>query len=87
MKNRRWEPYVNDPGTLKDVIVPLRIFCASHDGHYMGGYSVVVAKDRRTARRILLRELKAQGLNPKVFDMHELDITKEGVDLLYDGEY
>jgi hypothetical protein len=65
----------------------MKVFCAQHAGHYLGGCSVIVAKDRRTARRILKRELEAACQEIEIYGMWELDTTTEKVTTLFSGDY
>ncbi len=40
--------------------------CTDHDTHYpVGGSSIVTAKDKREARKLLNEKLKEQGLSSK----------------------
>jgi hypothetical protein len=69
----------------------LKIFWATHTGVYLGGCSVIVAKDRRTARRLLKRALRdepgiADG-DEEIYTMKELDTLTAGVTMLDNGDY
>ena len=70
----------------------LKVFtCSDHDGHYpVGTASVIVAKDKQYARRLLNKSLKSAGLKQspeKPFTLNELDTTEAGVTTLCDGNY
>jgi hypothetical protein len=66
-----------------------KVFWATHTGVYIGGYSVIVAKDRRTARRILRRALRNEpGVDDEeIYTLEELNTSEEHVEMLFNGDY
>jgi hypothetical protein len=70
----------------------MKIFtCTDHDGHNpVGVASVVIAKDRRAAKRLLDKELVDQGLKPwkeEKYTLTELWTGQEAALILHNGSY
>lgn len=70
----------------------LKLFtCTDHDGHWpTGAASIVIAKDRRQAKKLLDAELEADGLKPfkqKSYTLTEVLTTKPHAIILYNGDY
>lgn len=70
----------------------MKIFtCTDHDSHYpVGVASVIVAKDRREAKRLLDAELVAEGLKPwkeEKYTLEELPLHYKHAVILNNGEY
>lgn len=62
--------------------------CVDHDGHWVGGASVVVAPSEEEARRLLLVELQSHGLNGnKLFTLRQINIAEPRAFVLQDGDY
>jgi len=53
----------------------MKVFtCTDHDGHWpIGVASVIVAKDKRQARKLLDKELVVRGLLPRAEQEYTLD--------------
>lgn len=70
----------------------MKIFtCIDHDGHFpVGVASVIVAKDRREARQLLDKELKAHSLRlytEKKYKLSEVSLKIAQALILRDGDY
>lgn len=67
----------------------MKVFtCKDHDTRWpVGGSSIIVAKDRRKARRLLNKVLKENGLKPGGFSLQEVDLSTSHVTILNDGDY
>lgn len=65
--------------------------CTDHDLHYpVGCASVVVARDRRQARRLLDEQLRRRGLKghaEEPYTLVEVDVTTPQARVLRDGDY
>lgn len=75
------------PGILPDG---KRVFvCTDHDGHYVGGASVVVAFSEPEARGLLDAELRTHGLNPNdpVYTLREIGQGAPVAVVLRNGDY
>lgn len=67
----------------------MKVFvCNDHDGYWpVPTASVIVAKDEEDAKVMLRKELESKSLNTELFTLKELDVTKEQVEMLSDGNY
>jgi len=67
----------------------MKVFvCNDHDGYWpVPTASVIVAKDEEDAKVMLRKELESKGLKTEWFTLKELDVTKEQVEMLSDGDY
>lgn len=69
----------------------LKVYTAEFVGHYpVGTAAVVVARDKRTARRVLLAALKDAGVpqkSPDDVDLERLDLRDGNVAIIQDGNY
>jgi hypothetical protein len=62
--------------------------CTDHDGHYVGGASVVWAPSEDEARTLLMKELPKAGLRPeRPFTLKEVDLSEPFALILRDGDY
>lgn len=60
------------------------------EGHYpVGTAAVIVAKNEKEAKRLLIEAAAPGGLvlNAEDFDVEEVDLTKPGATILCDGNY
>ena len=66
----------------------MNVYTCKHDGHYLGGYSVVVAHDEAEARELLAAELRSHGLNlePSA-TVESLPLTEARAVVLFNGDY
>jgi hypothetical protein len=65
----------------------MKVFTASHYGVYLGGCSVIVAKDEATARTLLSAELEHRKLKQDGVELRVVDADVEQVIMLTDGDY
>ena len=68
----------------------LQLWHATHDGIWLGGHSVIVAKDEEQARHLLAEEMKAHGLKEDVvYDLKLLmnTTTWPGCFIVSNGDY
>lgn len=74
----------------------MRVFSISFNGHYLGGFAVVVAEDKREARAVFKQELKktadGQNLLAKNKEPGSIEITDIGIDwpsahIQWNGDY
>jgi hypothetical protein len=62
--------------------------CTDHDGHFVGGASVVVARNEDSARELLKDELRQHGLNPNAaFTLRRISTETPKAFVLQDGDY
>jgi hypothetical protein len=67
--------------------------CTNFRGHYpVGTSAVVVADDRREARKLLIEELRRKGLEPSADEARGLTFdqifpVRKGATILQDGDY
>lgn len=62
--------------------------CNDHDGYWpVGAASVIVARSEDEARELLRNKLRSMKLGTGDFTLVELDLDKEGVTVLCDGDY
>lgn len=63
--------------------------CTDHKGHWVGGASVIVAPDESEARRLLVQELAAHGLNQgdEPVSLLLINIDSPRAYVLRDGDY
>lgn len=66
-----------------------KVFACKHDGHYLSGYSVVVAISKREALELLTEALVGHGLktDPAELKLTEIDLTHSRAIVLWDGNY
>lgn len=65
----------------------LKVFTAEHSGIWLGGCSVVVAKDEAAARALLSDALDEHGIILSPSDeLTELDLTKASAHVLWNGD-
>jgi hypothetical protein len=63
-------------------------YATRHDGRYISGYSVVVARNEEEARRLIDALLVERGLEPHAEYPYELIRVKQGqAVMLSDGDY
>lgn len=67
--------------------VDMKVFSINHDGHYIGGHSIVVAETETKAKNSLKKELLKKGLEPDIYGVYEVDTTKRNVIMTSDGQY
>ena len=81
----------------------MKAFIAEHDGIYIEGFSVIIAPDRKEAKKLLLEKLKKiratadrystlslRGKRIEISNrarLKEIDITKPHATLIWDGDY
>jgi hypothetical protein len=68
----------------------LKVYVATHPGHYMTGCSVIVARSLSQARALLGTALIDHGIRPQDWEDIEiriLDVSKPAVDMLFNGDY
>ena len=65
----------------------LKVFYVRHDGHYLGGLSVAVARTRDEAVALVLAEIVQHGCKAEVDEVFELDTTKAHAICLDNGDY
>jgi hypothetical protein len=65
----------------------MKTFIAEHNGIYLGGYSVITAKDRNQARRLLKKLLKEHSLSLNSITLEEVDITSPNAAMIWNGDY
>lgn len=65
----------------------LKVFTANHEGHWLGGCSVVVAENKDEAYEILSKELGYQGLNVSYGAIQEIDLYTPAAHVLFNGDY
>ena len=66
----------------------MRVWYVEHEGLYLGGYSSVVAKTERGARRMVRNHLAKLGFRKsRGFELHEIDTSTKGCTLIWDGDY
>lgn len=70
----------------------MKVFtCTNFTGVWpVGVAAVIVAKDRKEARKLFMEELDNRGLiqaNPAGLTFEELPLSKSGVTVLNDGDY
>lgn len=76
---------------MSETGAPLRVYwCANHDGVFLHGSSIVVARDAEEATRLLDAALIAKNLKP--FAEHgyllvEMAMTKPHAVVMWDGDY
>lgn len=63
------------------------MFAASHSGHWLGGYSVIVAESREEAEKQLVAALQKEGLDTDRLNINELDLYTPSVHVLFNGDY
>lgn len=64
--------------------------CRSHDGRYLGGNSIVIARDEAEARELLDAELRAHDLKPNAesgYDLERVPMTTARAVMIWDGDY
>ena len=62
--------------------------CTDHDGHWVGGASVIVANSEHEARELLKAELYEHGLDSnKPFTLRQINTEKPRAFVLQDGDY
>lgn len=64
--------------------------CTDHDSVWVGGASVIIAKSRKGAIKLLDKELTARGLKPFAESPYELKVvsgTEQAAYILDDGDY
>ena len=71
---------------------PLRVYtCTDHDGHWpVGVASVIVARDKRHARRLLNKALAKDGLagfGELSYTLQALDLGTAAATILNNGNY
>ena len=65
-----------------------KVFTCSHDGHYLTGYSVIVAISRGQARELLIEELARNGLElTDEIEFKEIDLIRRQAIVLFNGDY
>ena len=69
------------------VTKPLRLFKFYHDGTWTFGVSIVVATSKPQAVKLLKAKLTEMKLATDELDCEEIDITRVGVNVLFDGVY
>lgn len=65
----------------------MKVFIAEHDGHHLGGYSVIVANTKEEAMNMLKHELWQQKLRTDGIEIEEVDTTQYSVNILFNGDY
>lgn len=65
----------------------MKVFTARHSGIWLGGLSVITARDFDHARELLLAELSIYGLDTDGISISELDTTVAKARVLDDGDY
>lgn len=66
----------------------MRVYYVEHDGVWMAGYSVVVARDRGHAKRLLTKLLKDNDLEVDGhLEITEVNIEEAGAHLVWNGDY
>lgn len=66
----------------------MKVYSAKHNGHYpVGACSIIVAENRRTARRILKAELASRGLSLEDIEMEEVETDVQAVHVILEGQY
>jgi hypothetical protein len=70
----------------------MKVFIAEHDGIYLGGHSVVVAEDRKEARKILRPIIKdmffSYGKKASLsIKLEEVDTKTPNVVMVFNGDY
>lgn len=67
----------------------MKVFIAYHKGVWLGGCSVVIAKDRNTALQALKVRLQEQEINTDDYDIDltELNTSDEAVIIMFNGDY
>lgn len=65
----------------------MNVYYCYHRGITIGGNSVIVAKDKKQARKLLNEELAKLDLQPYTGDFVKLDIENPNAVVLFDGEY
>jgi hypothetical protein len=65
----------------------MKTFIATHDGIFLPGYSVVIAKDEKSAKEMLIKLLKEHLLKTKDITLEEIDITIPNAKMIWDGDY
>lgn len=74
--------------TEKEDSDRLKVWSVIHSGYNpVGACSVVVAKDRRTARRLVVQELESRNLPTKHLKFTEIDLQSAKALILLDGDY
>ena len=64
-----------------------RVFAARHDGHYLGGYSVVIAESAEEAYRMMRLELANLKLDEEDIEIEEVSLDFPSVTVQFDGDY
>ena len=86
-----WDKLNIYPDNYRGVNMNRIYACTNFRGYWpVGVASVVVAMDKREARRLLDQKLKAAGIPVETngsYDLTEIDIQSKGVVILNDGEW
>lgn len=64
----------------------LKAFKVEHDGIFLGGISIVFAADEDDARLLMSMKLADEKIQPKIFDIEEIPVTRGAV-MLWNGDY
>lgn len=66
----------------------MKVYICTHDGVWITGYSVVVAKDRPQAKRVIKRKLQEVGLDPEQpFSLDEVNTSEPNAVVVFNGDY
>lgn len=69
----------------------MKVFiCKHHNGVWLNGCSIVIAKDIEVARQLLDKELVERGLQPSTeysYELEEISVNAPNVFMLFDGDY
>jgi hypothetical protein len=66
----------------------MKVYAMEHDGHYLAGYSVVVAESDEQAEELMRRGLEEAKLPSEgTIKCVEIDTTTIGVTMLWNGDY
>lgn len=66
-----------------------KVFTCRHTGHYLTGYSVVIATSKGHAKDLLTEELARDGLNidKDELQIDEVDLSQSRAIVLFNGDY
>jgi hypothetical protein len=65
----------------------MRVFIYDHSGFIVTGFTAVVARDEEEALKLVSDALIKEGLKPDIDNVKELDLSKPGAHILFDGAY
>lgn len=65
----------------------MKVFYAEHSGIWMGGFTVITAPDRENAEYQLVQLLRDNGLSVDGYSLTEVDATKQGATMVWNGDY